>query len=100
MTREQQINKASIANSDSISEALSFARGARWADEHPVDVWHDASVRPKDNYEILVQWNIKGNSGYESYYTCSIENWDRFVERHGVFHWAYVNDLLQKGGLK
>lgn len=98
MTREEQINKASIANSNSISEAISFARGARWADEHPVDVWHDASEEPKDNFEILVQWNIKGNSGYESYYTCCIENWDRFIGGYGVSRWAYISDIVPKGG--
>ena len=64
--------------------------------EYIINVWHDASVRPKDNSEILVQWNIKGNSGYESYYTCCIENWDRFIGGYGVSRWAYIDDLLSK----
>ena len=98
MTREQQINKASIANSNSLSEAISFARGARWADEHTVNVWHKTSEEPNENSEILIQWNIERNSGYESYYTGSIENWDRFIGNYGVLRWAYVSDLLQKGG--
>lgn len=48
MTREKQINKAAFANSNSLSEAICFARGARWADEHPVDVRHDASDMPEE----------------------------------------------------
>ena len=64
--------------------------------EYIINVWHDASVRPKDNSEILVQWNIKGNSGYESYYTSTIENWENFLEKYGVSRWAYVDDLLPK----
>lgn len=98
MTREQQINKASIANSNSLSEAISFARGARWADEHPVGVWHYARVRPKDNSEILIKWNIKGNSGYESYYTSTIENWEKFLEKYGVSRCAYISDIVPEGG--
>lgn len=98
MTREQQINKAAFANSNNLSEVISFVRGVRWADEHPniESLWHDASEEPKDNSEILVQWNIKGNSGYESYYTSTIENWERFIEKYGVSKWAYIDDLLPK----
>ena len=66
--------------------------------EYIINVWHDASVRPKDNSEILVQWNIKGNSGYESYYTCCIENWDRFIGGYGVSRWAYISDIVPEGG--
>ena len=106
MTREEEINQAAENNIDvSIytpkdGEMLkeTFYIGAKWADKHPnlERLWHDASIRPKDNSEILVNWNIKGHSGYESYYTCAIENWDRFIEGYGVSKWAYVNDLLPK----
>lgn len=58
--------------------------------------WHDASEEPMDNSEILVQWNIKGSSGYESYYTSTIENWEKFLEKYGVSRWAYIDDLLPK----
>lgn len=63
---------------------------------HSINVWHYARVRPKDNSEILVQWNIKDISGYESYYTSTIEKWERFIEKYGVSIWAYINDLLPK----
>ena len=63
---------------------------------HPINVWHDVSVRPKDNSKILIKWNIEGNSGYESYYTSTIENWEKFLEKYGVSRWAYIDDLLPK----
>lgn len=59
------------------------------------NLWHDVNENPKENSVILVQWNIKGNSGYEFYYADSI-NWDRFVEIYGVSMWAYIDDLLPK----
>lgn len=63
---------------------------------HSINVWHYARVRPKENSEILIKWNTKGNSGYESYYTSTIENWENFLEKYGVSRWAYVDDLLPK----
>lgn len=98
---EQASEAAKIYSEDEYNRTVfenGFINGAKWADEHPVDVWHDASERPKDNSEILVQWNIKGNSGYESYYTCCIENWDRFIGGYGVSRWAYISDIVSEGG--
>lgn len=72
--------------------------GLEAADAEPnlASLWHDVSEEPNKNSVILVlQWNIKGNSGYEFYYADSI-NWDRFVEIYGVSIWAYVSDLLPK----
>lgn len=116
MTREEEINYASkdyvnyildkqeYHNEDYTEDDIrqAFEKGAMFADNNPdlLSLWHDASIRPKDNSEILVNWNIKGHSGYESGYTCSIENWDRFIERYGVSKWAYISDLLPKGGRK
>lgn len=84
---------------DDIRQA--FEKGAMFADKNPdlSSLWHDVSEEPKENSVILVQWNIKGNSGYEFYYADSI-NWDRFVEIYGVSIWAYISDLLPKGGEK
>ena len=84
---------------DDIRQA--FENGAMFADHNPdlSSLWHDASEEPEENSVILVQWNIKGNSGYEFYYADSI-NWDRYVEIYGVSIWAYISDLLPKGGEK
>ena len=79
-----------------------FNDGIKAADaEHNLEsLWYNTSIRPKDNSEILVNWNIKGHSGYESYYICGIENWDRFIERYGISKWTYISDLLTKVGRK
>ena len=98
MTREQQINKAAFANSNNLSEVISFVRGARWADEHPniENLWHDVSEKPKGNSEIMVQWRIKENTGCETFHTPSYANWTNFLEKYGVSRWAYIDDLLPK----
>lgn len=105
MTRKEEIcdvtkEQFTYVKDENLKSALRFAfiDGAQWADEHPnlESLWYDVSVRPKDNSEILVNWNIKDHSGYESYYTCAIENWDRFIEGYGVSKWAYIEDLLPK----
>ena len=77
---------------------IGFRSGALWADKHPnlESRWHKASEEPNENSEILIQWNIERNSGYESYYTGSIENWERFIEKYGVSRWAYIDDILPK----
>ena len=97
---EQIINEAEKFFHDAKHCYNAFVQGAAWADAHPINVWHDASEEPNENSEILIQWNIERNSGYESYYTRSIDNWTwtRFVERYRVPRWAYVRDLLPKGG--
>ena len=97
MTREEEMIRESQKRYDDVA----FIDGVKWADEHPnlESLWHDASEEPKENSVILVQWNIKGNSGYEFYYADSI-NWDRFVEIYGVSIWAYISDLLPKVGEK
>lgn len=118
MTREEEIKQAAEAYASQMcnlcldkyclkmgltcpnihESVIAFTDGSEWADEHPnlKSLWHDASVRPKDNSEILIKWNIKGNSGYESYHTSTIENWEKFLEKYGVSRWAYIDDLLPK----
>ena len=33
-----------------------FEKGAEWADEHPINVWHDASEVPNENTSIVILW--------------------------------------------
>lgn len=96
---EQIVQFASKCYEDG-AKYSAFIVGAIWADRNPVNVWHDASVRPKDNSEILVNWNINEHSGYESYHTCTIENWQKLIKSHGISQWAYISDLLPKGDEK
>ena len=98
MKREQEIKKAATVNSNSLSEAISFVRGARWADEHPVDVRHDASEEPKgDNWKILCV-DIYNKCWVESRVNAFLlhNKWDEYVAIELVKIWAYIDDLLPK----
>ena len=75
---------------DSIEDIVNANNG------YSINVWHYARAIPKYDSEIIIKWNIEDNSGYESYYTSTIENWERFIEKYGVSRWAYIDDLLPK----
>ena len=77
-----------------------YVDGAKWADEHPVDVWHDVSEEPKDYLtQILYQdrygicWTASKQEKFEYDW-----DWERFATAHLMVRWAYINDLLPKGG--
>ena len=75
-----------------------FISGAIWADNNPVNVWHDASEEPECEYEFICQdtlgdvWLTKRRA----YETC----WEERAIRECIVRWAYVKDLLPKGGKK
>ena len=74
------------------SEISSFEAGVRWADEHPINMWHDASDIPNDDSLII----------YESVYGDILLKLftNRASAMANVLRWAYISDLLPKGGLK
>lgn len=100
MNREEQIiSEAKKHYSDSINCHNAFLHGVEWADEHPVDVWHEVSEEPQgNNWKILCQDEENG---------CWVENrtdaidlhntWNEYVEIEMVVKWAYISDLLPKG---
>lgn len=101
MTREEQ--KASEAKKyypDDINCYYAFLHGVEWEVKHPVNVWHNASEEPQgDNYKILcvddydLYWVAK-RAGIIGLYN----NWEEHTAVLGVKMWAYVSDLLPKGG--
>ena len=96
MTREEQ--KASEAKkyySDSINCYNAFLHGIEWADDNPVDVWHEASEEPKWN-ELLLGEDSEGFSIYK--WVGQEDCWYTFVDVYNLNRWAYINDLLPKGG--
>ena len=105
MTREEEIKKAAQAyisgDTLSIQYLMHFENGAGWADEHPnlERLWHDASEEPQDNYIVLcdgldnLQW-VENCQHIDIYYA----NWQNYAEAFKVIRWAYVKDLLPKGG--
>ena len=95
MIEEQIITEAKKHYYDDINCHNAFLHGVEWADEHPVDVWHDASEEPRCE-ELLLGEN---SDGFSIYRWCGQEdNWEAFVNETGLSRWAYISDLLPKGG--
>ena len=104
MTREEEIlqaarNYVSGVTLSSPSDVIHFEYGAKWADEHPVNVWHDANEEPKGDYFILcdglgnLQW-AENFQHIDMYYA----NWKDYADAFKVNRWTYISDLLPKGG--
>lgn len=107
MTREEQIlSEAKKHYYDSINCHNAFLHGVEWADEHPANVWHDMSEEPNNGSNIVAidkdgqWWDIQPyHSGdYDEYgldgWSCCILNYNNIQK------WAYISDLLLKGGEK
>ena len=63
MIEEQIITEAKKHYYDDINCHNAFLHGVKWADEHPINVWHDASEKPRAKEWILVQF---GEDEYET----------------------------------
>ena len=104
MTREEEIKEAARAyisgDTLSIQYLMHFENGAGWADLHPnlERLWHDASEEPK-TYPIICKdeqnyvWTEYSLNDY-------VDGWDEFVDFNEISRWAYISDLLPKGGKK
>ena len=98
MTREEIISEANKYYSDNIRCYDAFLHGVEFADEHPKNVWHDASEEPQgNNWHILCQNEMDGYC-LESRVFMLNDPWKEFVEEEMIVKWAYINDLLPKGG--
>ena len=104
MTREEerikQIEKFAYERYECYEDYSAFIAGAIWSDKHPKNVWHDASEEPQDNYIVLcdgldnsLQW-VENCQHIDIYYA----NWQNYAEVFKVNRWAYIKDLLPKGG--
>lgn len=114
MTREEEIKNAAKAyiSGDILSSPsilIHFANGAGWADLHPnlERLWHDASEEPQyKNKRILCYseyfdfFNIDFPSYLMILYGGQNDDWETVVLRKKISKWAYVSDLLPKGGKK
>ena len=73
--------------------------GLKAADTEPnlASLWHDASEEPRCEELLLGE----DSDGFSIYRWCGQEdNWEAFVNATGLSRWAYINDLLPKGGEK
>lgn len=62
-------------------------------------VWHDASEEPILHKPILIQCGYPLHT-YEATALSEDVIWGDFVVLNAIFRWAYIKDLLPKGGEK
>ena len=104
MTREEQILKLideenGIENYGTADYQVGVLDGARLADEHPKNVWHDANEKPHAKKWLLVQLD---KDDYKILYLKDlyIDLWCDWCKIFNFIRWAYIDDLLPKGGKK
>ena len=100
MIEEQIITEAKKHYYDDINCHNAFLHGVEWADEHPINVWHDAKEKPRSKEWILVQFE---EDEYETLALSEsgVNTWfNVWVNEYRAIRWAYISDLLPKGGAK
>ena len=103
MTREEHICEASKAYSeyeyDQTNYENGFINGAKWADEHPINMWHDTNEEPRLNQWFLAQI---GDNAFDTFVMemDKNEDWKEWSNGINIKRWAYIRDLLPKGGEK
>jgi hypothetical protein len=88
-----------------------FMSGAEWADKHPKEglidlnkVWRDTSEQPEEETWILATnekdiidvYHLRKGRKYN--FDGNLIDWSKFVVNFNLTKWAYINDLLPKGG--
>ena len=103
MTREEEIITAckgflaAYPNIDQAGLSIGFLDGAKWADAHPINVWHDVIEPPKLNQWFLAQI---GNIVFDTFIMDMNKNedWKKWSKGINIKRWAHISDLLPKGG--
>ena len=102
MTRAEEILKAARAyvSSETLSspsDVIHFENGAKWADEHPINMWHDTNEEPRLNQWFLAQI---GDNAFDTFVMemDKNEDWKEWSNGINIKRWAYIRDLLPKGG--
>ena len=115
MTREEEIAVAFYDYRDALKLSTfcdfeyidvqgAFEEGAEWADNHPVNVWHDASEEPKEHSKIVIidtrgEWWVR-NYVSDDFDDNVLYGWKCCIAYYDLKIWAYTDDLLPKGGEK
>lgn len=93
MTREEEMIRESQKRYDDIA----FIDGVKWADAHPINVWHTINEQPNIDEDVVL-FDSCGNFVTE-FYNGDV-TWNNIVLFHKATMWAYISDLLPKGGEK
>ena len=104
MTREEEIQKLideenGIDNYGSADYQVGVCDGVRLADKTLIEsLWHDKNEEPQEDGWVLVQFD---NDVYDTISLPKfVDVFHDFVEMHNFIRWAYIKDLLPKGGEK
>ena len=103
MNREEHIiSEAKKHYYDDINCHNAFLHGVEWADEHPVDIWHDASEEPQGEYKIICQDEFEHVwlTDWREVVKQHSSGWEEYVACECIVNWAYVSDIMPKGGKK
>lgn len=104
MKREEEIKQAAYAqycNSESVCFTLmcnSFKQGAEWADNHPINVWHNATEEPLRGRVFLTDLGAS-EYGFQTFVLSENNmefNWSEWAKEIRLLQWAYISDLLPK----
>lgn len=65
-------------------------------------IWHDVSEEPKKGTHILMEDDFLHSKEYKSYKIGDslVNNWDTLKKFYRISRWAYISDLMPKGGVK
>lgn len=109
MTREEEIKKAidiqfpkglGERTNEQALAAAGFELGVHWADNHPINVWHDVSEEPPK----FGEWFLAqiGDDAFDTFVIAMDKNqdWKEWANGINIKRWAYIKDLLPKGGKK
>ena len=109
MTREEKALEASkrfessLTGKDLVSLSKSdmgfaFQLGIKWADDNPVNAWHDTSEEPKLNQWFLAQI---GDGAFDTFIMAMDKNktWRNWSDGINIKRWAYISELLPKEGV-
>ena len=77
--------------------ATGFEEGVKWADEHPINVWHDTNEEPRLNQWFLAQI---GDNAFDTFVMemDKNEDWKEWSNGINIKRWAYIRDLLPREG--
>ena len=117
MTREEEIKKQADIYTDDASNYTewsddggwsvtndidlvekAFIEGAKWADNNIYlsSIWNDINIVPSDNKGIIY---LTKNGKIGVIKAIKSNNWDWYVaDKYSIVKWAYIDDLLPKGG--
>ena len=105
MTREEQAKEAykDYMNNGGAFQSnpwFYFKAGTEWANKHPNldSLWYSASEKPRAKEWILIQFS---GDDYEALALddLGVETWsDWWCDNYKVRRWAYISDLMPKGG--